>query len=85
MSEKASYSYQINNDSVFFREEEQGGSMKNMNSYYRILRGVAKRALRVFTIVRTRKIYGYNSVAERILRHLFRRRRVLIAARRNQD
>jgi hypothetical protein len=58
--------------------------MKSMNSSYRVLSGVAKRALRILSIVRTRKIYGYNSVAERIFRHLFRRQKTLIAARRNQ-
>ena len=42
---------------------------------YRMLGGLSKGLSRIFIILRTRKIYGYNSVFERIFRCLFNTRR----------
>jgi len=40
-------------------------------SSYRMLGGFSKGLYRILMIFRTRKIYGYNSVLERIFRCLF--------------
>lgn len=58
--------------------------MKNVKSSYNVLCGFTRGASRVFFILRTRKIYGYNSVIERIFRYLFTRKRRPILVRRNK-
>ena len=44
-------------------------------SSYRMLGGLSKGLSRILIILRTRKIYGYNSVFERIFRCLFNTRK----------
>ncbi|MGD0822589.1 MAG: hypothetical protein ABSA71_17795 [Desulfomonilia bacterium] len=58
--------------------------MKNVKSSYNVLGGFTRGASRIFFILRTRKIYGYNSVIERIFRYLFTKKRRLITVRRNK-
>ena len=49
--------------------------MGTERSSYRMLGGLSKGLSRILIILRTRKIYGYNSVFERIFRGLFNTRR----------
>jgi hypothetical protein len=48
--------------------------MGSDRSSYRMLGGFLKGLYRILIIFRTRKIYGYNSVLERIFRCLFNTR-----------
>jgi hypothetical protein len=61
---------------VYFAEKVSGGYVMGTERYsYRMLGGLSKGLSRIFIILRTRKIYGYNSVFERIFRCLFNTRR----------
>ena len=58
--------------------------MKNVKSSYNVLGCFTRVASRIFFILRTRKIYGYNSVIERIFRYLFARKGKLMTVKRNK-
>jgi hypothetical protein len=61
---------------AYSTEKESGGHvMDEERSSYRMLGRFSKSLSRIFIILRTRKIYGYNSVFERIFRSLFNSRR----------
>jgi hypothetical protein len=61
---------------AYSTEKESGGHvMGTERSSYRMLGGLSKDLSRIFIILRTRKIYGYNSVIERIFRSLLNSRR----------
>jgi hypothetical protein len=61
---------------AYFTEKRCGGYiMGTKRSSYRMLSGLSKGLSRIVIILRTRKIYGYNSVFERIFRGLFNSRR----------
>jgi hypothetical protein len=61
---------------AYFTEKVSGGHvMGTERSSYRMLGGLSKGLSRIIIILRTRKIYGYNSVFERIFRCLFNTRR----------
>jgi hypothetical protein len=61
---------------AYSTEKVSGGYVMGIEkSSYRILGGLSKGLSRIFIILRTRKIYGYNSVFERIFRCLFNTRR----------
>lgn len=49
--------------------------MGTKRSSYRMLSGLSKGLSRIVIILRTRKIYGYNSVFERIFRCIFNTRK----------
>jgi hypothetical protein len=57
---------------AYFTEKRCGGYvMGSERSSYRMLGRLSKGLSRIFIILLTRKIYGYNSVFERIFRCLF--------------
>jgi hypothetical protein len=61
---------------AYSTEKESGGYvMDEERSSYRMLGRLSKSLSRIFIILRTRKIYGYNSVFERIFRSLFNSKR----------
>ena len=61
---------------AYSAEKVSGGYvMGTERSSYRMLGGFSKGLSRIFTILRTREIYGYNSVFERIFRCLFNTRK----------
>jgi hypothetical protein len=62
---------------IAYSAEKEGGGyvMGTERSSYRMLGGLSKGLSRILIILRTRKIYGYNSVFERIFRCLFNTRK----------
>jgi hypothetical protein len=61
---------------AYSTEKRCGGYLMGTDkSSYRMLGGLSKGISRIIIILRTRKIYGYNSVFERIFRSFFNTRR----------
>jgi hypothetical protein len=58
---------------IAYSTEKEGGGhvMGTERSSYSMLGGLSKGLSRILIIFRTRNIYGYNSVFERIFRCLF--------------
>jgi hypothetical protein len=57
---------------VYFSEKDLWRwSMRNSTQSFGILRSLGRAIARIFLIIRTRNVYGYNSACERIVRYLF--------------
>lgn len=57
---------------VYFSEKSTWRwSMRNSTQSFGILRALGRAVARIFLIIRTRNVYGYNSACERIIRYLF--------------